>query len=39
METYKNPTSHDTSSINDSEKAQRLSMLNKLEKALFHETD
>jgi hypothetical protein len=39
METYNNLASKDTSSMSDDEKAQRLSMLKKLEKALFPETD
>jgi hypothetical protein len=39
METYNNLASNDTSSMSDDEKAQRLSMLKKLEKALFPETD
>jgi hypothetical protein len=35
METYNNLASQDTSSMTDDEKVQRLSMLKKLEKALF----
>jgi hypothetical protein len=37
METYNNLTAQDTSSMTNEEKMQRLSMLKKLEKALFPE--
>ncbi|CAL4949654.1 unnamed protein product [Urochloa decumbens] len=39
METYNNLASQDTSSMSDEERAQRLSMMKKLVKALFPEAD
>ncbi|CAO2210939.1 unnamed protein product [Urochloa humidicola] len=39
METYNNLTSQDTSSMSDEEKAQRVRMMQKLENALFPQTD
>jgi hypothetical protein len=39
MDTYNNLALQDTTSMSCEEKAQRLSMMKKLEKALFPETD
>jgi len=39
METYNNLALQDTSSMSDEEKAQRVSMMKKLENALFPGTD